>query len=133
MENLKELAKKNAEKGSYVRKAVKDFMDMWAEVTKGCEHIYSGTMAYEKDHGCLTETFYLRTGTTEIKACVDGMSWTDVHESRHFSNHLSIRDLRAFSEKLPAMIAEIEQYLLRSNKANDSVTSSLRGMIESAK
>lgn len=129
MENLKKLAKENAEKKSYVRKAVSDFMEAWEDVTDDCETIYSSSPLYTRDSQYLTENFHLMTGSKEIKCHENGERW-DISQNSHFSKSLSISSLREFFTKLPQAISEIEEKLQKANIENQIIIDKLNEMVE---
>lgn len=130
MENLKELAVKNAEKQSHVRKSVENFMSMWQELTENCENIRSNTIAYKSEHN----DYYLITGKKEIMFFYEySAKWDYMSGNYYFWDHISMSTLRSFCRKLPVMIDEIKEKLENVNTENDQIIEQLEKMINSIK
>ena len=129
MKNLKKLAKENAQKGSWVRKAVEKFMDAWRDATDDCELLMSEAPVYIRDMDHMIERFYLTTSTIELKAIDDGGGMYDVSDSQIFWHALPISDTRAVFEKIPAAIESIEKQLEKANTDSDLLVGKLTRLI----
>ena len=130
MKNLKKFAEENAQKGSWVRNAVEKFMDAWSDATEDCELLMSEAPVYVRDTPYMTERFYLTTGTIELKSVDDGGGLYDVSDSQRFWHVLSIADIRAIFEKIPAAIESIEKQLENANTANGALVDKLNKLID---
>ena len=130
MKNLKKLAEENAQKGSWVRKAVEKFMDAWRGATDDCELLMSEASVYVRDAAYMTERFYLTTRTIELKAADETGGLYDVHDSQRFWHALPISDIRAIFEKIPVAIESIEKQLKKANADNDALVNKLNKLID---
>jgi len=128
MKNLTQLAAENATKKTWIKNGIKNFMAAWAEATEECELVRADTEAYEDQRG---QEFTLYTGCAELKSCDNFRD--DVSDQEHFSECLSISNLRHVAVILPKLISEIETKLDKRNKKNEELSKKLNDMANALK
>jgi len=90
MKNMKVMATELAEKNSHVRKAARDLMQHWEEISDCEEKISSDTAAYyDEELGQYgSGKFYLRSGRSEITHWNDALQeYSEVSETKHFTRN----------------------------------------------
>lgn len=127
LDDIRETAKKLAEKNTWVRKATKELMDDWKELSWCGERLYSDTELFVFQENVGDMGFNLVTGTNELKNWFESVEdAVDISNEFVFHEALTMSELREFLQLFPKMVEEIYGKMNKKIQAAENIENMLK-------